>query len=164
MSEKAHKLTHGGRRQATIKYNGKKFVGKNVEVPNWLACYSSFEKVSHSNSESDASFDLTTFETVDEFIEVLENVDLDWYWDYYRINMPVDNDDYFYYVWGNVHGMLVLGNNPITGEWHNGEYKQEAYCSYIGVSGRDYFVENAVSSIHDYGHFVDWDSENRSFI
>lgn len=123
-------------------------------------------EVSHQQSGVESGFDLTTFDTAENFCEVLEELDIDPYYDYFKLNTEPENDEYHLFVWANENGMIVCGNNPITGEYRNPNARPFAkgYASYIGIEGTDEFVDEAFLLIKENARYKDRDPRGRSFI
>lgn len=119
-------------------------------------------RINHREGDYELGFDLTSFPDSNTFIEVLERIDLNPYWNYYRVH----EDGRFYYVWANDHGMVLCGNNPITGDFRelSARRNQRGYASYIGVEGTEDFVDAALQMIVQFGNYKDIDRNNRSFI
>ena len=166
-------LTHGGQGQITVKLN------ENNEVvmpdvnnpPTWLTLkdlYTRTFEIGHYNGDREAGFDLSSFDNPEHFVEVLEKIGLDPYYDYTRVDRrraESDDEPYYVYVWGGEDGMLVLGNNPITGEWKGtGRPNDKGYASYIGIEGTQEFVEKAYEIIEQEANYKDYDMSHRSFI
>lgn len=156
-------LTASGQGQATVEVDNDQIVEGTVECPDWLEV-GKYESVKHNESVKEAGFDLTDFDTVDNFLDILEQIGLDYCYDYYRVDMSEGEEDYYHYVWGNEDGMIVLGNNPITGEWRDGNYKREGYASYIGIEGNGEFVVEAFDVIKENSKNKDISPLNRDFI
>ena len=165
-------LTHGGQSQASVR------VDKNDELimpdvnrpPTWLTVKEINQlsiNIGHENGERKCGFDLTNFESPENFVEMLESIGIDPYYGYARVDVSRwDKDSYYYYVWGDENGMIVCGNNPITGEYRrvNERHNDSRYGSYIGVEGTKEFVDKAYQMIIQYGHYKDVDRQHRSFI
>ena len=137
--------------------------------PTWLTAKDVFRKtvqIGHENGEREAGFDLSSFDSPEHFVDVLEQLDIHPYYGYTRFcpNRWDTEGDYYYYIWGNEDGMIVFGNNPITGEWRDGNYKDEGYASYIGIEGTQEFVERAYEIIEQEANYKDYDMSHRSFI
>lgn len=156
-------LTNSGQGQATIYKENNELVEGTIDVPDWLAV-GKYQSLNHNGSVKQAGFDLTNFHTIDNFLEILEQIGLDYCYDYYRVDMSDDDEEYYHYVWGNEDGMIVLGNNPITGEFRDGRYKKEGYGSYIGIEGSREFVVEAFEVIKENSKNKDMSPLNRDFI
>ena len=140
-----------------------------VNVPNMvnpptmleMRIENGFCRVNHRKGDYELGFDLTLFPDSDTFIEVLERIGINPYWNYYR----VQGDRIYYYVWANDDGMILCGNNPITGDFRESAIQnQRGYASYIGVEGTEDFVDAALQMIVQFGNYKDIDRNNRSFI
>ena len=165
-------LTHGGQSQVSVG------VDKNDELimpdvnrpPTWLtvkAINRLSVNIGHENGERGCGFDLTNFESPENFVKMLESIDVDPYYGYVRVDISRwDEETRYYYVWGNENGMIVCGNNPITGEYSSPDdrHNDPGYGSYIGVEGTKGFVDNAYQMIIQYGNYKDVDRQYRSFI
>lgn len=165
-------LTNHGQGQPTVELdeNNSVTMPDVANPPTWLTLkdlYRKTIKIGHFKGDREAGFDLTSFGTPETFVEMLESIDIDPYYDYARVNVTRAefNEEYYHYVWGNERGMIVLGNNPITGEYRDGNYKREGYASYIGLEGTQDFVESAFQMIIQYSSsYKDYDMSRRSFI
>ena len=165
-------LTHGGQSQVSVG------VDKNDELiildvnrpPTWLTVKTVNRlsvNIRHENGERKCGFDLTNFESSENFVEMLESIGVDPYYGYARVNVARwDEDSRYYYVWGNEDGMIVCGNNPITGEYSspNDRHNDPGYGSYIGIEGTKEVVDNAYQKVIQYGHYKGVDRQHRSFI
>jgi hypothetical protein len=167
-------LTHNGQGQVTVTVNE----NNELEMPDvnnpptYLEVTDTYRdrvKVGHRFTDKEAGFDLTSFNTREGFVTLLEELGLDPYYDYARVNPNKVgvNDEYYYYIWGNENGMILLGNNPITGDYSDpaGRQNEPGYASYIGIEGDKEFVDNALVSIVGYtDYYKDIDKQRRSFI
>lgn len=165
-------LTHNGQGQVTVRLN------ENNEVvmpdvnnpPTWLTLkdlYRETFEIGHYNGDREAGFDLSSFDSKEHFVEVLEDIGFDAYYDYVRVDTTQAESDekpYYRYVWGNDDGMIVFGNNPITGMFRDGTWKEYGYASYIGIEGTQEFVERAYQVISQEANTKDYDMSRRSFI
>lgn len=163
-------LTHNGQGQVTVTVNEiDELVMPNVvNPPTWLEATDAYRdsvNVGHRFGEREMGFDLTSFESREQFVWILDAMGLDPYYDYVRVNVSTDSsEDYYYYVWGNENGMILLGNNPITGEYRDGSFKDYGYASYIGIEGDKEFIDEASYLIEKYSDYKDIDKQRRSFI
>lgn len=163
-------LTHNGQGQVTVTADeNNELVMPDVNnPPTYLEVtdrHGDTVKVGHGFADREAGFDLTSFNTREQFVALLEELGLDPYYDYARVNASTDSsEDYYYYVWGNKNGMILLGNNPITGEYRDGSFKDYGYASYIGIEGNKEFVDRALHLIIQCGNIKDIDKQRRSFI
>jgi hypothetical protein len=123
--------------------------------------------IHHRFGDYEASFDLTDFGSVRVFAGVLDNLNLHAVEEYYRLSLGSNEaNDRYVYVWANAEGMVMTGNNPITGVYSCPENRrnEEGYGSYIGIEGKSSFVEKAFELVRDNGNCKDWDNERRSFM
>ena len=122
--------------------------------------------IEHTNKEKEAGFDLTDFKSEETFCEVLEELDIDPYWNYYRVENTNYSDPTYCYIWANEQGMILLGNNPITGEWSNPDKRPKdwGYGSYIGIEGTEQFVTTAFELIKNNGYYKDFNPHCREFL
>jgi hypothetical protein len=163
-------LTHNGQGQVTVTVNeNDELVMPEVNnPPTYLEVTDTYRdkvKIGHRFGDREMGFDLTMFESRQEFVWILEAMGLDPYYDYARVNASTgSSEDYYYYVWGNENGMILLGNNPITGEYRDGNFKEYAYGSYIGIEGDKEFIDEASYLIEKYSNYKDIDRQRRSFI
>jgi hypothetical protein len=104
--------------------------------------------ITHEHWNAQAGFDLTKFSTVEDFVGVLEDVELDPIDDFVRVKGSVNEEDtYLLFVWANYDGMILTGCNPITGEMRDGKIKKKGYASYIGIEGTGPFVSRIYDAI-----------------
>lgn len=124
--------------------------------------------VSHRFGDYEASFDLTDFGNSESFVRVLEDLNLHPVEEYFRLSFGNNEaNDRYVYLWANSEGMIVAGNNPITGDYSDPEARQNqpGYASYIGIEGTREFVDSALVSIVGYAdYYNDIDKQRRSFI
>ena len=165
-------LTHDGQRQVTVRLNENNEV-EMPEVnnpPTWLTLKDLYQEtfnIGHFDGDREAGFDLSSFDSPEHFVDALEEIGLDPYYGYTRVDMrraESDDEEYYYYVWGDEQGMIVLGCNPITGEYRDGRYKDTGYASYIGIEGTQEFAEKAYQVIGQEANTKDYDMPHRSFI
>jgi hypothetical protein len=123
--------------------------------------------IHHRFGDYEASFDLTDFRSARVFAGVLDNLNLHPVEEYFRLSLGSnESNDRYVYVWANSEGMIITGNNPITGAYSRPEdrHNQVGYASYIGIEGTPSFVEKATELIKKNGNWKDYDTESRSFM
>ena len=127
----------------------------------------SFLNIHHQRAVANCGFDLTNFGDEETFVEVLESVDIDPHYGYVKIQKYPGENGAHVFVWANDDGMIILGNNPITGEHASPEMRgpQEGYGSYIGIEGTKTFVDTLERAVLEKAHnYKDHDPRGRSFI
>jgi len=155
---------------ATVDKNDELIIPDVNQAPTWLSVKTVNRlsvNIGHENGERKCGFDLTNFDSPENFVEMLELIGVDPYYGYVRVDVSRrDKDSHYYYVWGNENGMIVCGNNPITGEHSSPDdrHNDPGYGSYIGVEGTKEFVDKAYQMIIQHGHYKDVDRQHRSFI
>ena len=96
-------------------------------------------------------FDLTDF-GYNKFPVVLKNLKI----------KPTAEKGKIGWEWKGNGIMIVTGNNPITGEYHSGNRKNEKdYASYMGVEGKPELVDKAVELIKKYSNYIKGESPGR---
>ena len=123
--------------------------------------------IHHRFGDYEASFDLTGFGSARVFAGVLDNLNLHPVEDYYRLSLGSnESNDRYVYVWANSEGMVMTGNNPITGVYSRPEHRHndKGHASYIGIEGKTSFVEKATELIKKNGNWKDFDPVSRSFM
>lgn len=121
-------------------------------------------EVHHVNNEHQAGFDLTDFGNPEPFAKMLDSLGLNSYWNYYRVETSPGN---YLFVWANDEGMILTGNNPITGDYRRTQERlnEEGYASYIGIEGTESFVKEAINHIIEYStNYKELDRNRRGFI
>lgn len=149
--------------------NGEAIIPDVNKPPVWLdiEVEDTLVNVHHEHGEVKAGFDLTDFRSAETFVEMLQNIDMDPYWRYARVEKSPGEREYYAYVWVNENGMIICGNNPITGEYSNPQDRvnQQGYASYIGVEGTEEFVQRATETIQEYAESIkDYNPNEREFI
>ena len=168
-------LTNGGQGQTTVEVdeNDSLIMSDVANPPGWLTVKrvdNKYVEIGHEASIAQAGFDHTSFHTAENFVEILEEIGLDAYHDYVRVNTARWDTEVssYYFIWSNEDGMIICGNNPITGQWRKptGRVPEKGYASYIGIEGKTSFVQRATDIIRNNQQvsIKDYDQDNRSFI
>ena len=167
-------LTHSGEKQVTVEIdeNDSLIMPDVGNQLRWLTIKRidrKYVEIGHKASTAEAGFDYTSFETAENFVEVLEEIGLDAYYDYVRVNTARWDTEvkWYCFIWGNENGMIICGNNPITGEYRTeGRFPEKGYASYMGIEGADLFVQRATDVIRNNQQVTikGYDQYNRSFI
>ncbi|AUZ95272.1 hypothetical protein FDI40_gp513 [Agrobacterium phage Atu_ph07] len=103
-----------------------------------------------------AGFDITVFDSVDEWRTILETLGL--------VEEPVKTDKGF--IWKFTDGVIVTSYNPITLEHYGRDQKaHECMAGYIGIEGTHEFTSKAFIIIKETADYIkNEEYGNRSYI
>ena len=114
------------------------------------------KKKNLKKKQYECGFDLTNIPAT-KFFKLLKLNDLSW------TNRKTESGAF---VWGFKDGHIVTGNNPLTGEYRDGNRSPEiGYASYIGVVGTKSFRDRVAKFIkRNATDIKDYDPKTRQFI
>jgi hypothetical protein len=114
-------------------------------------------KVVSENTNVEAGFDLTEFKTVEDFKKILKLAGI-------TSLKPKKDVDARAFVWQGNDILIYTGADPIAGVNFAGSESDEAYASYIGLTGSKPMVTKVFNAIKKIADYKDANPTEREYI